>query len=65
MPRDVGSARTLRCAIRFPGRPRPGDILHSSADISKAREILGYEPRFPLEEGLRMLLNAAVNQETI
>ena len=32
--------------------PRPGDIQHSLADISKSR-ILGYNPRYSLEEGLR------------
>ncbi|WP_135852550.1 NAD-dependent epimerase/dehydratase family protein [Halorussus salinus] len=35
--------------------PRPGDIRHSEADISKAREELGYEPTVPLDEGLRAL----------
>lgn len=38
--------------------PRPGDIEHSEADISKAREALGYEPRVSLEEGLRELAEA-------
>ena len=33
--------------------PRPGDIRHSHADISKARELLGYKPRVSFEEGLR------------
>lgn len=33
--------------------PRPGDILHSLADIGRAREILGYEPRVDVTEGLR------------
>jgi UDP-glucose 4-epimerase len=33
--------------------PRTGDILHSLADITKARELLGYEPAVGLEEGLR------------
>jgi UDP-glucose 4-epimerase len=32
--------------------PRPGDVRHSLADISKAREILGYEPAVDFEEGL-------------
>ena len=32
-------------------KPRPGDIMHSLADISKAK-IFGYEPKFSLEEGL-------------
>jgi UDP-glucose 4-epimerase len=33
--------------------PRPGDILHSQADISLARKHLGYEPIVSYEEGLR------------
>ena len=34
--------------------PRPGDIKHSAADVSKARA-LGWQPQIPLEEGLRRL----------
>ena len=33
--------------------PRPGDIYKSHADISKAREVLGYKPLVRFEEGLR------------
>jgi len=33
--------------------PRPGDIQHSWADISKARDCLGYTVEVPFEEGLR------------
>lgn len=36
--------------------PRPGDIRHSCADIALAREILEYEPRKELREGLMELL---------
>jgi UDP-glucose 4-epimerase len=32
--------------------PRPGDIDESLADISKARERLGYEPTVELDDGL-------------
>lgn len=32
---------------------RPGDVRDSMADIARAREKLGYEPRVTLEEGLR------------
>ncbi|HEX4001207.1 MAG TPA: SDR family oxidoreductase [Candidatus Acidoferrales bacterium] len=32
--------------------PRAGDILHSQADVSLARQVLGYEPRVLFEEGL-------------
>ena len=33
--------------------PRLGDVRHSLADITLARELLGYEPQVGLEEGLR------------
>ena len=32
--------------------PRPGDVRNSLADISRAREALGYEPAIDLREGL-------------
>lgn len=31
---------------------RPGDVRHSLADISKARELLGYEPAHSVRDGL-------------
>jgi dTDP-L-rhamnose 4-epimerase len=34
------------------GKYRVGDIRHCFADISQAREVLGYEPRVMLEDGL-------------
>jgi nucleoside-diphosphate-sugar epimerase len=34
------------------GPPRRGDIRHSLADISAARRLLGYRPRFDFETGL-------------
>ena len=33
--------------------PRAGDVLHSLADITRARELLGFEPRVGLREGLQ------------
>ena len=33
--------------------PRPGDILHSYADISKAKKLLDFTPNFTQEEGLK------------
>lgn len=32
--------------------PRPGDVKHSLADISAAREVMGYEPAILFPEGL-------------
>jgi len=36
--------------------PRASDIRHSQADITKAKEILGYKPRFSLERGLEKFI---------
>jgi nucleoside-diphosphate-sugar epimerase len=33
--------------------PRDGDVRHSHADLSLARQVLGYEPKVRLEEGLQ------------
>jgi UDP-N-acetylglucosamine/UDP-N-acetyl-alpha-D-glucosaminouronate 4-epimerase len=38
--------------------PRPGDIRDSWADLSAARETLGYEPSISLDEGLRLTVGA-------
>jgi dTDP-L-rhamnose 4-epimerase len=38
------------------GKYREGDIRHCVADISKARKLLGYEPKVTLEAGLAELL---------
>jgi len=37
--------------------PRKGDVLHSCADISAAREVLGYEPTITLEQGLKLTVD--------
>ena len=33
--------------------PRTGDVRHSLADIERARQLLGYDPKVRFEEGLR------------
>lgn len=33
--------------------PQPGDVERTRADISKARELLGYNPQVTFEEGIR------------
>jgi dTDP-L-rhamnose 4-epimerase len=38
------------------GKYREGDIRHCVSDISRARDLLGYEPRVTLEEGIPELL---------
>ena len=45
--------RTLNLNIKpIYGPNRPGDIPHSNADISKARDMLGYKPLVLFEEGI-------------
>ncbi len=45
------------------GKYRGGDIRHCIADISKARDLLGFEPRVSLKEGLGELLEWLGNQK--
>ncbi|MFW9866398.1 MAG: SDR family NAD(P)-dependent oxidoreductase [Candidatus Thorarchaeota archaeon] len=33
--------------------PKPGDIIHSHGDISKANQLIGFEPKYNQERGLR------------
>jgi nucleoside-diphosphate-sugar epimerase len=49
---------TMRRLVGADVRPvyaeaRAGDVRDSQADISKAKMILGYQPRVPFEEGLQ------------
>jgi nucleoside-diphosphate-sugar epimerase len=37
--------------------PRAGDVVHSLADITRARELLGFEPRVGLREGLQLTID--------
>ena len=36
---------------------QPGDVVVTYADVSKARELLGYEPRTPVREGVQRFLD--------
>src|ERR1043165_1347704 len=47
----------------FVGKYREGDIRHCIADISRARQLLGYEPRDTLEAGIPELLSWVREQE--
>ena len=43
--------------------PRIGDIRHSCASIEKARSILGYEPKFSLDKGLKELVKWCMTKQ--
>ncbi len=75
---NLGAGRTteLRGLIRILGAAlgkmaaieelplQPGDALETLADISKARRMLGYEPSFQVEEGIRRFVDWLRNGET-
>ena len=39
------------------GPDRAGDIKHSNADITKAREMLGYDPDYDFDSGLKLAID--------
>lgn len=43
--------------------PRPGDVRHSMADISKARNQLDYDPSVGFEEGIERTIAAIADQQ--
>jgi nucleoside-diphosphate-sugar epimerase len=44
------------------GPPRPGDVSESLADVSLARELIGYEPNVDFEQGLQRTIAWIVDQ---
>ncbi|HEY2427289.1 MAG TPA: NAD-dependent epimerase/dehydratase family protein [Acidimicrobiales bacterium] len=46
-------------------RFREGDIRHCVADISRARQLLGYEPKMTLEDGVPELLEWVRGQQAV
>jgi UDP-glucose 4-epimerase len=70
----IGSSNTLNELVRTLGRlldsdlepdyapPRPGDVSESLADVSLARELIGYEPSVAFEEGLERTIAWIVEQ---
>ena len=47
------------------GKYRVGDIRHCFADNSRALEVLGYQPRVSLEEGLAELAEWVIDQRPV
>ena len=39
------------------GPPRKGDVRDSNADISKARQLLGYDPEYDFEKGIALAID--------
>jgi UDP-glucose 4-epimerase len=51
----------MESEIEF-GDPRPGDVRDSLADVSRAKQDLGYEPKVAFQEGLEQTVDWFVNQ---
>ncbi|HWC17614.1 MAG TPA: NAD-dependent epimerase/dehydratase family protein [Terriglobales bacterium] len=64
--REVAASLSRALDIEVPcqitGKYRAGDIRHCFSDVSKARELLGYEPRVPFDEGITELVGWLRNQ---
>ena len=48
--------------IKVSGNFRLGDIRHNFADISKAKSVLGYEPKYQFQEGLKKFCEWVLTQ---
>jgi nucleoside-diphosphate-sugar epimerase len=38
--------------------PRPGDVIHSLADLHRAETLLGYRPKVDIKAGLKRVVTA-------
>jgi dTDP-L-rhamnose 4-epimerase len=54
----------LEITPQIVGKFRAGDIRHCYADISKARQILGYSPNVSFDDGITDLVNWVRTQES-
>jgi dTDP-L-rhamnose 4-epimerase len=52
-----------RSAVEVTGAFREGDIRHGLADIQRARELIGYQPRWSFRDGLERFLAWAGQSE--
>jgi len=58
--RGLGKPARIR---RLP--EQPGDVAQTWADVSRARRLIGYEPRTPVEEGIRLFLEWFAREKEI
>jgi len=49
--------------VKITGNYRLGDIRHNYADLSKIRELLGFEPRFNFERGVKLFIEWVNSQQ--
>jgi dTDP-L-rhamnose 4-epimerase len=61
--REIKTFFSSQSEVSVSGAFRQGDIRHSIADLRKAREVLGFEPRWCFREGVRRFLEWTALQE--
>jgi dTDP-L-rhamnose 4-epimerase len=59
---ELGAALNKKPEFIFNGEFRVGDILACTADIAKARELIGFNPSITLKEGMQEFVNWARKQ---
>ena len=60
---ELSSNYGIQVPITISGNYRLGDIRHNYADITKARQLLGFEPKISFKEGLRQFTDWVNTQE--
>jgi len=60
---EINSFFGNRSEIRLTGAFREGDIRHGVADLTKVRALLGFEPKWSFQDGLRGFLKWAIEKE--
>lgn len=60
---ELSSNYGVQVPITISGNYRLGDIRHNYADITKARQLLGFEPKISFKEGLRQFTDWVNTQE--
>lgn len=63
MAQLIGEALGVVPQINVEPSKLPGEVTHYVADITLARELLGYEPKIPLEEGIVRAVSWSTAQE--
>jgi dTDP-L-rhamnose 4-epimerase len=54
-----------KIAPEITNKSRKGDLRHCTADISKIKALLGFEPRISFEQGIRELIEWSRKQESV
>ncbi len=57
----IQSAEGTNIRVSCIGKRRPQEIMETIADISRARELLGWSPRWSLSKGIKAVLEAHKN----